>query len=191
MPNVQPSTTALRTISGRWMVIGMFIFGITATALLYLYWTLHLMPFMPLQDAIVKEFPGAAPRVDGGKKRMSQNTPTILRIAMWSEIDPQSSNPESVREIAVLRKRIAELAIEKVQLPDLAIIELHVFKALPEKEVRERSWRLELKTGADWFEVDQRGEPVLSEPRSDSKPPDTSQMSAESQGIRKHDESRP
>ena len=39
---------AARTISGRWLVIGMFAMGITATGLLYAYSTLHLGPFKPL-----------------------------------------------------------------------------------------------------------------------------------------------
>lgn len=147
----------------------MFLFGSVATGLLYAYWTLHLMPFMPLQAAIVQEFPGSAPRVDGGKKRMSQNTPTILRIVMKSQIDPLSEKPESVEEITFIRSRIAKLAVEKVQLPDLAIIELHIYKLLQEKEIRERSWRLELESGGDWYEVDQRGERIPGDPHLDSQ----------------------
>ncbi len=191
MSDPQTSNPTPRTISGRWLVIGMFLFGITATGMLYAYWTLHLMPFMPLQEAIVKEFPGSAPRVDGGKKRMSENTPTILRIVMKSEIDPTSADETSARAIATIRTRISELAIEKVQLPDLAIIELHVYKLLQEKEIRERSWRLELKSGTDWYEVDQRGEPVLSALHSDSKPPDGAQELVETPAAMNEDEARP
>ena len=118
------------------------------------------MPFMPLQEAILREFKGSAPRVDGGKRRLHENTPTILRIVMKTEIDPLSDRDEAVRELAALRKRIAELALEKVTLPDLAIIELHVYKLLQEQEIRERSYRLDLKSDSDWFEVDRLGEPV-------------------------------
>ena len=92
-----------RTISGRWMVIGMFAMGITATSLLYAYSTLHLGPFRPLQDAIVAEFPGSAPRVDGGKKRLDDDTPTILRILMKTEIDPLSESEDSLQEMSALR----------------------------------------------------------------------------------------
>ena len=53
-------------LTGRKVVASMFLMGICATAFLYGYWTLHLMPFMPLQEAIVAEFPGSAPRVNGG-----------------------------------------------------------------------------------------------------------------------------
>ncbi|MEJ7593591.1 MAG: hypothetical protein WKF77_18795 [Planctomycetaceae bacterium] len=160
-----PETTsppATRTISGRWLVIGMFAMGITATGLLYAYSTLHLGPFRSLQDAIVKEFPGSSPRVDGGKKRMQLGTPTILRILMKSEVDPVSESEESVRQMMAMRQRIAELALEKVTLPDLAIIELHVYKLVQEDQIRKRSYRLDLKSGAEWIEIDQRGEPVPS-----------------------------
>ncbi len=149
-----------RTISGRWLVIGMFAMGITATGLLYAYSTLHLGPFKPLQEAIVKEFPGSSPRVDGGKKRMQLDTPTILRILMKSEIDPLSEHEESVRKMTAMRNRIAELVRENVTLPDLAILELHVYKLLQEDQILKRSYRLDLKSGTDWMEIDQRGEPI-------------------------------
>jgi len=151
---------ATRTISGRWMVIGMFALGITATGLLYAYSTLHLGPFKPLQEAIVKEFPGSSPRVDGGKKRMQLDTPTILRILMKSEIDPLSDSDESIGAMLALRKRVAVLALENVPLPDLAMIELHVYKLVQEEQILKRSYRLDLKTGADWIEIDQRGESI-------------------------------
>ena len=159
----QQTTTSLspRTISGRWLVIGMFAMGITATGLLYAYSTLHLGPFKPLQEAIVKEFPGSSPRVDGGKKRMQLDTPTILRILMKSEIDLLSEDEESVRKMLAMRKRIAELVGEKVTLPDLAILELHVYKLLQEDQILKRSYRLDLKSGTDWIEIDQRGEPIM------------------------------
>jgi len=136
--------------------------GITATGLLYAYSTLHLGPFKPLQEAIVKEFPGSSPRVDGGKKRMQLGTPTILRILMKSETDPLSESEESVRTMTAMRKRIAELALENVTLPDLAIIELHVYKLVQEDQILKRSYRVDLKSGVGWIEIDQRGEPILS-----------------------------
>ena len=138
----------------------MFVFGICTTGLLFLYWKLHLMPFMPLQEAIVTEFPGSAPRVDGGQKKMHKDTPTILRIVMKSQTDPTAVDIESLRAISAVRTRVAELAKEKVQLPDLDFIELHVYKLLQEQEIRKKSFRLDVKAGAEWREVDQKGSPV-------------------------------
>jgi hypothetical protein len=48
-----------RRVSGRLIVASMFLLGICATSFLYTYWTLHLMPFMPLQESLVREFPGS------------------------------------------------------------------------------------------------------------------------------------
>ncbi len=138
----------------------MFVMGITLTSLLYAYSKLHLGPFRPLQDAIVNEFPGSAPRVDGGKKKPSKNTPTILRILVKTEIDPLSKTDESEQQLIFMRKRIGELALEKAPLPDLSILEIHIYKLLKEDEIHKRSYRMDLKAGTDWNEIDQRGEPL-------------------------------
>ena len=152
-----------RTISGRWMVIGMFAMGITATSLLYAYSTLHLGPFRPLQDAIVAEFPGSAPRVDGGKKRLDDDTPTILRILMKTEIDPLSESEDSLQEMSALRTRIAELVLAKSPLPDIGIIELRVYKLIQEDKTLTRSFRLNLHSDEDWMDVDPGTKPVAAE----------------------------
>jgi hypothetical protein len=159
-PDPQTNFPHERTISGRWLVVGMFVMGITLTSLLYAYSKLHLGPFRPLQDAIVNEFPGSAPRVDGGKKKPSKNTPTILRILVKTEIDPLSKTDESEQQLIFMRKRIGELALEKAPLPDLSILEIHIYKLLKEDEIHKRSFRMDLKASTDWNEIDQRGEPL-------------------------------
>jgi len=159
-PQTIPSVE--RTISGRWLVIGMFAMGITATSLLYVYSSLHLGPFRPLQDAIVAEFPGSAPRVDGGRKRLNEDSPTILRILMKTEIDPDSDSEDSLRKMNTLRKRIAELVLNKTPLPDIGIIELRVYKLLQEDKTLARSFRLNLRSGEDWVDVDPGTKPVAA-----------------------------
>ena len=160
MSESQTTSPNERTISGRWLVVGMFFMGITLTSLLYAYSRLHLGPFRPLQDAIVSEFPGSAPRVDGGKKKPSKNTPTILRILAKTEVDPLSRSEESEQRLIFMRKRIGELALEKAPLPDLAILEIHIYKLLKEDEIHKRSYRMDLKAGTDWVEIDQLGAPI-------------------------------
>jgi len=136
--------------------------GITATSLLYVYSSLHLGPFRPLQDAIVAEFPGSAPRVDGGRKRLNEDSPTILRILMKTEIDPDSDSEDSLRKMNTLRKRIAELVLNKTPLPDIGIIELRVYKLLQEDKTLARSFRLNLRSGEDWVDVDPGTKPVAA-----------------------------
>ena len=149
-----------RFLTGPRVVAAMFAMGICATGLLYAYWTLHLMPFMPLQEAIVTEFPGSAPRVDGGRRRLHKETPTVLRIVMKSPIDPTATDANSIDAMNGLRKRIAELVEAKVDFPGMNFIELHVYKLLQEKEIREKSWRLDLQPNSDWAETDERGNSV-------------------------------
>lgn len=79
---------------------------------------------------------------------------------MKSPIDLMSETDESIGKIRTMRIRIAELALENVTLPNLAIIELHVYKPLQEDQILKRSYRLDLKSGADWIEIDQRGQPL-------------------------------
>ncbi len=91
---------------------------------------------------------------------MQLDTPTILRILMKTEIDPLSESEESVHAMMAMRKRIAELAVQKVTLPDLAIIELHVYKLVQEDQILKRSYRLDLKSGTEWIEINERDQPV-------------------------------
>ncbi len=143
--------------SGRMIVALMFLLGILATSFLYAYWTLHLMPFMPLQEAIVSEFPGSAPRVDGGQKKMHKDTPLVLRIAMKSEIDPLSEVPADIQEMEKIRTRIAALAESLKPLPGMELLELHVYRLVEEDRISKRSWRLAMQPGAVWAEIDERG----------------------------------
>lgn len=144
----------------------MFFMGICATTFLYTYWTLHLMPFMPLQEAIVQEFPGSAPRVDGGRKKLHKGTPNVLRIVLKSDVNPTSEKPEDLEFLKNLRERIAVLSKEKVPLPDLDEIELHVYKLVKEEEILECSWKRPWADGGDWELV----EPPVASPVTSTIP---------------------
>ncbi|MFO0975089.1 MAG: hypothetical protein U0996_01760 [Planctomycetaceae bacterium] len=157
---------ARRGISGRLIVGAMFFMGICATSFLYTYWTFHLMPFMPLQEAIVQEFPGSAPRVDGGRKKLHKDTPNVLRIVLKSEVDPTSEKPKDLEYLSNLRERIERLSREKVPLPDLDEIELHVYKLVKEEEILECSWKRPWKEDGKWELVDAPTRSPLSGPIS-------------------------
>lgn len=139
-----------RAISGKVIVGSMFFMGICATTFLYTFWTLHLMPFMPLQEAIVAEFPGSAPRVDGGRKKLHKGTPNVLRIVLKSEVDPTSQKQEDIDHLTNLRDRITKLSKEKVPLPDLDEIELHVYKLVKEEEILECTWKRPWADDGKW-----------------------------------------
>lgn len=177
MPN--PEEPARRPfLTGRKVVASMFLMGIFATAFLYGYWTLHLMPFMPLQEAIVAEFPGSAPRVNGGKRKLHKDTPGMLQIGMKLKFDPTASDAKSVASIKNLQTRIQDLVKEKVEFGkldwELDVIELYVYQLIQEQEIRERSFRLDFRNPVEWVEVDLTGNPIIANrPAPEGGPPTT------------------
>lgn len=147
----------LRVSSGRLVVCAMFLLGFTATGLLFLYWNLHLMPFMPLQEAIVAEFPDSAPRVEGGRRKMHKQTPLLLRVVVRVPFDPTLADPETAGRRQHYLERIRALAEVHTELAEFELLEVHFYFPLKEKELRERTERRNLKT---WQVVDEQGQPV-------------------------------
>ncbi|MFM8478279.1 MAG: hypothetical protein ACKOEO_21040 [Planctomycetaceae bacterium] len=153
-----------RRISGRWIVASMFAMGICATAFLYTYWTLHLMPFMPLQESLVREFPGSAPRVNGGQKKMHKQTPVVLQVMMKSPVDPWSKKTADQAAMVKIQQRVLELVREQNPLPGLQQLELHVYQLVAEDEIQGRSWRILMPAATAWEEVDDLGNALPADP---------------------------
>ena len=161
-----PAAIVRKPVTGRTVVVLMFVLGILATAFLYTYWTLHLIPFMPLQEAIVREFPGSAPRVNGGQRKMHKRTPVVLRVAIKSETDPTSEDPADVQAMLHLRQRVEAMTRELQPLPGIEELEVHVYKLLKEDQIRKRAWHIQMQPGADWEQMSDSGaESTVQKPR--------------------------
>ena len=119
------------TVSGRWVVVGMFLFGITATAALWLYWHYNTAPFRPLQEAIHAAYPDSQPRVEGGRLKGRADAPSILRIVMRVEYDPT----EEKERAAALAREVAGMARERLDLTQYDQLEFHIFRRLPEERI--------------------------------------------------------
>jgi len=118
-------------VPGSWVVIGMFVFGIIATGILWTYSRLHNAPFIPLRRALAEEFSrDAAPRVEGGRHH---NGPMTLRVVMKLDFDPRSEDPEVVAKIHAIRDRIIELAWQQTRLQDYEILEIKLIQDVPEE----------------------------------------------------------
>ena len=128
-------------ISGRVVVVAMFTFGITATAALWTYWTLHTGPFRPLQDALAKEFPGSLPRVDGGQRRLRKGMPKILRVVLRVEFDPVT---ETAKGRQVL-DRVEQVSRRYVDLNQYDVLDVYLYEGVPEKVLRENEFERKLK----------------------------------------------
>lgn len=127
-----------RTISGRWVVLTMFAFGIVATAGIWVYWKLHLAPFLPLQKALAAEFPRSSPRVDGGwKKGEFKTVPPTLRIVLRI---PYSPDERDVRVGATIERVIA-LARQHLDFTAYENLEIFLVNYVPEKAPQQYEFR--------------------------------------------------
>lgn len=149
MSESQPSAEGESKISGRAVVVAMFALGIVATSILWAYWRLHLLPFMPLQQALIAEFEGSSPRVDGGRRKMHKGTPMILRIVMRVPFDPTAEDVETLREIDNHLQRTQELAAEHCRLDDYELIELHLYQESQEDRLRQKTFQQELTAAGE------------------------------------------
>jgi hypothetical protein len=136
-----PEPKPAARVSGRAVVIGMFTFGIAATATLWIYWTLHTGPFRPLQDALAAEFPGSLPRVDGGQRKMHKGTPKILRVVLKVDFDPVTDTRQGQQVL----DRVEELARHHIDLNVYDFLDVYLYQGVPESVLREKEFERTLR----------------------------------------------
>lgn len=117
-----------RELSGKWVVVGMGLFGLLITGTVWTYWKLHLSPFLPLQRALAEAYPGCRPVVEGGQRKMHRETPKILRITMKVEFDPAR---DAARTDALFEE-VVSLAEKTLSLDAFEIVELNVYQPVQE-----------------------------------------------------------
>lgn len=134
------------TISGRVVVVSMFALAIVLISVLYTYWTLHLTPFMPLQEALAAEFDNCSPRVDGGRRKIHKGTPNILRVVMRVPFDPNATDDATVALIEKRMEGTQRLAKAKVEEFDTYnTLEVHMYQEEKEGELSQNSFERELR----------------------------------------------
>lgn len=134
-----------KTISGSKLVIAMFGLAITATSILWFYWDMHLMPYMPLQEALATEFEDSSPRVDGGQRKIHKGTPMILRVVMRVPFDPTSSELDIQNQIESRIARTKELAISHTEVEKFQTLEVHMYFQIKEKTIKQKTFEKSLK----------------------------------------------
>src|SRR5580692_899571 len=130
-----------RRISGRGMVLAMLAFGVLTTSSMWVYWTLHVGPFRPFQDALAAAFPHSSPRVDGGQRKMHKGTPKILRIVMRVEFDPVSETSRG-EEVVTAVEQIAGKHLDMSQYEEL---DVYLFQGVPEQSVKQHEYTRTLR----------------------------------------------
>jgi hypothetical protein len=131
-----------RKSSGRWVVLAMFGFGTVATAGIWIYWKLHLAPFMPLQKVLAAEFDDkthrSSPRVDGGwTKNEFKKGPPTLRIVLRVPYDPDERDPR----VAATIDRVTALTRQHVDLSGYDTLEIYLVRYAPEQAPRQYEFK--------------------------------------------------
>jgi hypothetical protein len=129
-------------ISGRWVVVAMFVFALTTTGTLYLYWYLHTGPFRPLQEVLAHEFEGSHPLVQGGQEKVRKGSPKILRITLRVDFAPDDENNDELVDKVV--DRISQLADEYHGLAKYNTLEIHLIRLRAEKTTQQREIKIDL-----------------------------------------------
>src|SRR5260370_7154001 len=120
----QTSPPQFKTVSGRWVVIGMLAFGVLATGTLWIYSKLELAPFLPLRKALNDEFPQSKPRVEGGR---AKNQPPLLRVVMQVDFTPSETDPRVMK----MFERVVPLPNHHLNLSKFENFYLHLIPSIP------------------------------------------------------------
>lgn len=113
-------------ISGKWVIIAMFLFGGCATGLIYLYWEMHTRPFRPLTEAIGREFRHSLPKVEGGRNK---GGPMTLRVAMTVSFKPVKGQEETESVV----RRVVELSQTHADISQFEKLEVYLIQRAPEQ----------------------------------------------------------
>ena len=91
-----PASHRTTSSRGRWLVAGLLLFGLAATAGISTYWKLRLGPYSPYRKALKTAFPEGGPVVEGGNL---PGLPNALRVQLTVGFSPQAGD-ERVETIA-------------------------------------------------------------------------------------------
>ncbi|MDA0833537.1 MAG: hypothetical protein O2955_17570 [Planctomycetota bacterium] len=133
------SFPAASSNAGKNVVLAMFLFAGVLVASMFVYWHFHTVKFRPLQEAIASEFPGSKPRVDGGKRKLHvESLPRVLRVVMKIDFNVEESPDKADRQL----EQVRNLAEKYVEVDTYDELELHLYQAPPEREIKQ--WELTL-----------------------------------------------
>ena len=112
----------------------MFVFAASLTGTCWVYWKLHVAPFLPLQQLLADEFEDCRPQVQGGQRKIHKGTPQVLRVTMKIDFDPRGTQGKAhADEFAA---QVVEVISQKwPPLFDYQTLELHFYWPEPEKEI--------------------------------------------------------
>lgn len=120
--------------SGHYLVLGLLLLGLAATALLFFYWERQTRPFRPLREAIGREFRHSRPNVEGGRPK--GRGPWTLRVSMTVEFPP---GEDSVRANEIFQ-RVLEIARQYHDLNTIDRVEVNLIQFVPQELAKTRKF---------------------------------------------------
>jgi len=139
------STKPPRVKSGRWIVVGMFAFGIFMVGLLWILFEMHTRPFRDVTEALHNAFPDSRPLVQGGKDNKQPGEPSIFRVVLTVEFDPVSEEQQFQETI----RSIQAICEQHHDLSPFSRMEIHLIRSFPEKAAIKRQTVIELQSNTD------------------------------------------
>lgn len=133
-PATTPQTRLDPEVSGKLVILVLFLFGSIMTGTMWVYWKMHLAPFLPLQQAIVaeEEFKLSRPVVEGGREKGDPDADNVLRVTMMVEFDPN----EETERVDEIEAAIVNLARTKLpQVAEYDLLELNLYWPKQESEL--------------------------------------------------------
>ena len=130
----QAGVEAPLEVSGAKVIIGLFVFAFLMSCALWVYWSMHTGPFLPLQRAIFRAFPKSYPHVEGGQRRMHKNTPKTLRVTMRVAFDPESVAEKP--QVEAVFAQLVELAKKNIAFETFELFEVHLVLMRPEHSAK-------------------------------------------------------
>jgi len=124
-----------RSLTGKPVVLGMFLFALFVSVGLWSYWELHTQPFRTLTDQLGETFPHSNPRVEGGKHGMHKQTPFVLRIVMRVQYAPNLNEQKYQKQVS----EILGIAVQSGMLNKYEECEIHLYYQPAEQKPEVRS----------------------------------------------------
>lgn len=119
-----------RIISGRLVVIGMFLLGVLGGTICVTYAIWRNAPYHDLTKALAAEFPKSVPKVEGGQHKGS---PMTLRIVLNVAFPPGEEENAAQTEAAI--QRVIELAKQHQDLTSYEVLQIHLLKKRPQTTI--------------------------------------------------------
>lgn len=132
--SINTATDTPREFSGAKVIVGLFVFAFLMSCALWVYWSLHTGPFLPLQRAIFRAFPKSYPHVEGGQRRMHKNSPKTLRVTMRVAFDPESADEKP--QVEAVFEQLVELAKQNIAFANYELFEVHLVLMRPEHSAK-------------------------------------------------------